>query len=156
MPQSQKPRKKSPTAQTDTPAGGISVKLWFYGFIAIMIIGGGVLFLQAKPETKTTHLEVFAPELQGIEVKGGELFATNCAACHGPNAAGSEKGPPFVHKVYARDHHVDGSFYNAVKRGVQAHHWPYGNMPAIEGVSDDDVTAIVAYVRKVQTANGMK
>jgi hypothetical protein len=29
-------------------------------------------------------------------------------------------------------------------------------MPKIEGVSDDDVTAIIAFVRKMQTANGMK
>jgi cytochrome c553 len=156
MPQSQKPRKKSAPTDPGTQNGGMTPKLWFYGFIAVMILGGGVLFLQSKPSTSTVHLEVYAPELQGLEVKGSELFAANCASCHGPNAAGSEKGPPFVHKVYAKDHHVDGSFYNAVKRGVQAHHWPYGNMPAVEGVSDDDVTAIVAYVRKVQRANGMK
>ena len=156
MPQSQKPRKKSPTSTAQTPKGPISAKLWLYGFVAVMILGGGVLFLQSDPETSTVHLEVYVPELQGLEVKGSELFAAKCASCHGPNAAGSEKGPPFVHKVYAKDHHVDGSFYDAVKRGVQAHHWPYGNMPKIEGVSDDDVTAIIAFVRKMQTANGMK
>ena len=133
----------------------ISPKLWFYGFIAVMILGGGLLFLQSKPTT-TAHLEVYVPELQGLEVKGSELFAAKCASCHGPNAAGSEKGPPFVHKVYQSDHHVDASFYYAVKRGVQAHHWPYGNMAPVEGVSDDEVAAIVTYVRKVQRVNGMK
>jgi mono/diheme cytochrome c family protein len=138
------------------PREPMSAKMWFYGFIAVMIVGGGVLFMQSKPSTSTTHLEVYAPKLEGLEVKGFELFHAKCASCHGENTAGSEKGPPFVHKVYESTHHVDASFYNAVKRGVQAHHWPYGNMPAIKGVSDDQIAAIVAYVRKVQKENGVK
>ena len=143
-------------APSESPKKLISTKLWFYGFIAVMVLGGGLLFLQSKPSTNTAHLEVIVPELQGDEIRGRELFHAKCASCHGENAAGSEKGPPFVHKVYQSDHHVDASFYYAVQRGVQAHHWPYGNMPPVEGVSDDQIAAIVSYVRKVQRVNGMK
>ena len=143
-------------APSESPKQVISPKLWFYGFVAVMVLGGGLLFLQSKPSTTTAHLEVIVPDLQGEEIRGHDLFHAKCASGHGKNAAGSEKGPPFVHKVYQSDHHVDASFYYAVKRGVQAHHWPYGNMAPVEGVSDDEVAAIVTYVRKVQRVNGMK
>ena len=39
--------------------------------------------------------------------------------------------------------------------GVRAHHWKFGNMPAIENLTRSDVTAIVAYVRELQRANGI-
>jgi hypothetical protein len=43
----------------------------------------------------------------------------------------------------------------AVKNGVRAHHWRFGDMPPVEGVSDEDATKIVAYVRELQRANGI-
>jgi len=48
---------------------------------------------------------------------GATLFAKNCAGCHGQGAAGSDKGPPLVHKIYEPSHHGDGSFYRAVRQG---------------------------------------
>jgi hypothetical protein len=47
------------------------------------------------------------------------------------------------------------SFFLAVDQGVRAHHWKFGNMPAQEGLTKGDVTAIVAYVRELQRANGI-
>ena len=42
-------------------------------------------------------------------------------------------------------HHGDGSFHQAVARGVRAHHWRFGDMPPVEGLSRRDVAGIVAY-----------
>ena len=75
--------------------------------------------------------------------------------CHGENATGTEQGPPLVHKIYEPGHHADASFYRAVERGVRSHHWPFGNMPPIPGVSRKDVTRILAFVRELQRANGI-
>lgn len=85
------------------------------------------------------------------ELGAGEaLFNAKCAACHGAGAQGTETGPPFLHALYVPGHHGDDAFVNAAKGGVQAHHWQFGDMPPVEGVTEGDVREIVAYVRWLQ------
>ncbi len=86
---------------------------------------------------------------------GAELFAANCAACHGGRADGTDAGPPLVHRLYVPGHHSDAAFQSAVKNGVFAHHWDFGDMPAVAGVSEDEVAAIVVYVRGLQREAGL-
>lgn len=87
---------------------------------------------------------------------GERAFAANCASCHGENAAGRDGiAPPLVHKIYEPSHHGDMSFVIAVRNGVRAHHWSFGGMPPVEGVTDSEITAIIAYVRELQRANGI-
>lgn len=95
------------------------------------------------------------PELTTEERVGQTLFAANCAACHGENAAGSDQGPPLVHRIYESSHHGDMAFVLAAKQGVRAHHWRFGNMPAVEDVSEEEVLQITSYVRAIQRANGI-
>jgi mono/diheme cytochrome c family protein len=38
-----------------------------------------------------------APELSELASRGKAAFDANCAACHGANGSGSDKGPPLVH-----------------------------------------------------------
>lgn len=88
---------------------------------------------------------------------GRMAFDAICAACHGQNAAGrAGYGPPLVHRIYEPSHHADASFFLAVQNGVRAHHWPFGNMPPQDGLTRADVTAIIAYVRELQRANGIE
>jgi len=94
-------------------------------------------------------------ELSDQAIEGQVLFDEHCAACHGANAAGSENGPPFVHKVYEPGHHADVSFLLATQRGVRAHHWKFGDMPPQPDVTADHVELIVSYVRELQRANGI-
>ena len=47
------------------------------------------------------------------------------------------------------------AFVMAAKSGVRSHHWRYGNMPPVDGVTDADVKAITAYVRALQKENGI-
>ncbi len=88
-------------------------------------------------------------------MQGEALFNQRCAVCHGRHAAGSPQGPPLVHRYYEPGHHSDMAFLLAVKRGVRAHHWRFGNMPPVPGLSDNDVMAIVGYVRALQRAKGI-
>lgn len=106
-------------------------------------------------EAGTHMVSVSIPDLSTTALLGEKLFNANCAACHGQNAAGSDQGPPLVHRIYEPNHHGDASFYLAVQRGVQAHHWRFGNMQAVESVSEGDVEKIVHYVRELQRANGI-
>ncbi|MBU6432610.1 MAG: c-type cytochrome [Nitrospirae bacterium] len=90
-------------------------------------------------------------ELQVGETK----FNANCAACHGKQAAGTDHGPPLVHKIYEPNHHGDPAFQRAAANGVKAHHWEFGNMPKIDGVTPEDVDQIVKYVRWLQKQAGI-
>ena len=88
---------------------------------------------------------------------GQKTYEANCASCHGRNAAGQDGvAPPLVHIIYEPSHHGDESFQRAVARGVRAHHWRFGNMPPVDGLTRRDVAAVVAYVRELQRANGIR
>jgi len=78
-----------------------------------------------------------------------------CASCHGKTAGGTGKGPTFISKVYHPGHHSDGAFYLAAKQGARAHHWKFGDMPAVPEVNDSQLEYIVNYVRAVQRANDL-
>lgn len=83
-------------------------------------------------------------------------FESKCAVCHGENAAGQDGvAPPLVHKIYEPSHHGDDSFWLATQNGVRSHHWSFGNMPPIDGLTRADVRAITTYVRELQRANGI-
>lgn len=87
---------------------------------------------------------------------GKSRYDERCLACHGPNAVGQNGvAPPLVHKIYEPSHHGDESFQLAVLRGVRAHHWSFGDMPPVEGLSRSDVELIITYIRELQVANGI-
>ena len=103
-------------------------------------------------------VEIALPAALSAAAQAGKrLYDEHCVSCHGRNAVGQEEvAPPLVHIVYEPGHHGDESFQRAVAIGVRAHHWPFGNMPPVEGLSRADVAQIVAYIRELQRANGIE
>ena len=99
---------------------------------------------------------VSVPPLSHVAARGKIAFDANCAPCHGANASGTGRGPPLVHDIYNPGHHADGAFFLAAKLGVRQHHWPFGNMPPQPQVTEEEVAAIVRYVRELQVANGIR
>ena len=91
----------------------------------------------------------------GSQPDGAQLFAENCARCHGDAGNGTQMGPPLVHRLYEPGHHPDFSFQRAVKSGVMSHHWEFGDMPPVAGLSEAEVTQIIAYVRDLQREGGI-
>jgi mono/diheme cytochrome c family protein len=90
------------------------------------------------------------------ELRTGEAkFKAQCARCHGEGGIGTKQGPPLVHKIYEPNHHGDLAFQRAAANGVRAHHWNFGDMPRIEGVTSDDVAQITQYVRWLQRQAGI-
>ncbi len=85
--------------------------------------------------------------------KGQALFNKNCSSCHGEKMTGSDEGPPLLHPFYKPSHHADASFYRAALRGVKAHHWNFGDMPPVEGMTESKIKSIVAYIRFYQQQN---
>ncbi len=95
-------------------------------------------------------------ELTTAATLGKRAFDAKCASCHGANAAGQNGvAPPLVHKIYEPNHHSDMAFVLAAKNGVRSHHWRFGNMPQVEGVTVADVKMIARYVRELQKENGI-
>ncbi|MCB1481929.1 MAG: cytochrome c [Rhodobiaceae bacterium] len=124
--------------------------------LAIVMAGVAVYRMVVnRTAAPTASVSVVVPELLGDAQAGKALFDANCAECHGTNASGTNAGPPLVHKIYEPNHHGDMAFLLAAKQGVRAHHWPFGDMPPVPGVSEQDVGRIVAYVRTLQKANGI-
>jgi len=78
-----------------------------------------------------------------------------CSSCHGKNAAGTDKGPTFLNRVYHPGHHGDGAFFIAPKNGARAHHWKFGDMPPVKDITDGQIRKIVPYIRAVQKENGL-
>lgn len=87
---------------------------------------------------------------------GAALLRAHCGACHGMRAEGSDRGPPLVHRIYEPGHHGDAAFQLAAARGVRAHHWRFGDMAPVPGVTEAEVTAITAYVRWLQRQAGIE
>ncbi len=87
---------------------------------------------------------------------GKTAYEAVCSACHGANGQGRKDiAPPLIHKIYEPSHHGDMAFVLAAKNGVPSHHWNFGNMPAVEGVTQADVLNVVAYIRLLQRENGI-
>lgn len=134
-------------------------RLWpkYVGIGVIAALGAGWYALSgdgADP-ARPSASALIVPVLTTEQETGRMLFDANCATCHGPNASGSDQGPPLVHRIYEPSHHGDMAFLLAARQGVRAHHWRFGNMPAIDGVTEDEVVKITAYVRALQRANGI-
>ena len=90
------------------------------------------------------------------EFQAGEAkFNAHCSVCHGPQATGTQQGPPLVHKIYEPNHHGDAAFLRAAEFGVKAHHWEFGNMPKIDAASPADVEQIIRYIRWLQRQAGI-
>jgi len=86
---------------------------------------------------------------------GRKLFQENCAACHGENASGDRKPsdlgfdfpmPNFTDCSFAT-READGDWASTIHRGGRARAFPR-QMPAWdEALSDDEIDAIIAFLR---------
>lgn len=136
------------------------------GMLAALAVAGFVS-LERGPETTaaresgnssdTAIVAISLPANLSDNAQVGKVaFEAKCAVCHGLNAVGqADIAPPLVHKIYEPSHHGDEAFQRAVAVGVRGHHWPFGSMPPVEGLTRGEVQMIVAYIRELQRANGI-
>lgn len=109
-----------------------------------------------EPEQVRQRQHMPAPDFVADADRGETLFHAHCSRCHGKAASGTDHGPPLIHPIYRPGHHADLTFYWAAKDGVKQHHWQFGDMPPVSGVSPEDVGHIVAYVRREQRRAGIR
>ncbi len=92
----------------------------------------------------------------GSGTLGQSVYAQNCASCHGVNLEGTDKGPSQLSIVYEPNHHNDDSYRSAIANGVPQHHWPFGDMPPVEGLNAEEVEAVIAFIRSEQERQGFQ
>jgi mono/diheme cytochrome c family protein len=92
----------------------------------------------------------------GAAPDGAALYQQSCASCHGTDLRGTDLGPSHLSQVYEPGHHPDASFRTAIAEGARAHHWDFGDMPAVPGLSDAEVDAVIAYIRDQQEQRGFE
>ena len=103
------------------------------------------------------RLDVLASSARRVHrADGPSLYAPACASCHGADLAGTDRGPPFLDPIYRPGHHADSAFLLAVRRGARSHHSNSGNMPPVDRLSDEQVAAIVEFIRAQQVATGIE
>lgn len=133
--------------------------------IALVAGAAWAFVLMQLPDTATPDAPLAGDAMVAVlvpasfseqEQMGQRAFDAACASCHGTNAQGKQGiAPPLVHKIYEPSHHGDAAFLLAAQNGVRAHHWRFGDMPAVEGVTRAEVLDIVAYIRALQRKNGI-
>ncbi len=96
------------------------------------------------------------PASQASSGDGASVYQAQCASCHGVDLTGTDTGPSQLSVVYEPNHHGDDSYRSAIANGAPQHHWDFGDMPAIEGLTDDDVEAVIAYIRSEQRRLGFE
>ena len=124
-------------------------------FAMLLTTGCGEESAPQEGAESTEKPQATGLSLSDMAREGEDLFNANCSTCHGMKAAGTDQGPTLIDRIYHPGHHSDVSIRNAVGRGVQQHHWPFGDMAPVAGVSSDDVEKIICYVRELQRADGI-
>ncbi|MBT6327821.1 MAG: cytochrome c [Candidatus Thioglobus sp.] len=118
--------------------------------MAVLVIGFFALFYDGTvfdlKKSKLLPDLNYKPDIS----QGKSKYQSTCMKCHGKSLLGTETGPSLLDNTYKPSHHADLSFYYAVKSGVRQHHWKFGDMPMITGLSPERVSDIIAYVRQQQ------
>ena len=142
----------------------------FWSVATALLLSIAAAACNAEPEPQSTPPPVTPPPVDEIQVvlrgiaatsppelaSGKTLFEQNCSVCHGPAGDGTPQGPPLVHIIYEPNHHADAAFILAARNGVRAHHWRFGDMAPLPGVTDAMVLEIVGYIRWLQRQVGIE
>ena len=122
------------------------------------IIIGSLLFFIAAMFSSAVVAENGASKQPNVPFKfaiGKKKYQESCSVCHGKWLSGTKQGPPLLHGFYKPSHHGDPAFYRAALKGVRAHHWEFGNMPPINGITRKDMDTIVPFIRWLQQEKGL-
>ena len=142
---------------TDPPRTGHArwlIPLALFGAVAVAGYLGWTLLDTLDDDAGVEKL-VRVPALSATAEVGRAAYDRRCTQCHGLHGGGTTTGPALVHPVYRSAHHADVAFTLAVRRGVRAHHWRFGDMPPQPDTSPDEVEAVTRYIRELQRANGI-
>jgi mono/diheme cytochrome c family protein len=130
------------------------------GGIAALVAGAAACVVVADGQDVPDGLTFLGAPVTAEQIElGQEVYAANCASCHGANLEGqpdwrrrNENGrmPAPPHDASGHTwHHADRQLFTITKLGVSAIVPGYeSDMPAFEGIlSDDEIAAVLAFVK---------
>ena len=130
------------------------------GGIAALVAGAAAWVVVADGQDVPDGLTSLGAPVTAEQIElGQEVYAANCASCHGANlegqpdwrrrnANGRMPAPP--HDASGHPwHHADRPLFTITKLGVGAVVPGYeSDMPAFEGIlSDDEIAAVLAFIK---------
>ena len=134
--------------------------LLIFVVVLLLALGGFFYFMtksQPVAEIKQIDDEVLYAQIQ----LGSQLYATNCASCHGEQLQGNPKWnittdedgdnlPPPLNGTGHTWHHSPEQLFNIIKYGLKIYNEGYkGKMQGNPDLSDEDVWSILAYIKNV-------
>lgn len=124
--------------------------IWVRGIAAACAVLVGAC---GSPDAAAIAIPVQSAELVAA---GQVIYERACSSCHGSDLRGTDRGPSHLSAVYRPNHHSDAAFLLAVKVGVAEHHWRFGAMEPVPGLTDEDIAAVTAFVRDTQRTEGFE
>jgi mono/diheme cytochrome c family protein len=94
--------------------------------------------------------------LPADEIDGATIYEARCASCHGSDLRGTDEGPTQLSIVYEPNHHSDDSYRSAIRNGAAEHHFNFGDMKPVAGITDEQIESVIAYVRAQQALLGFE
>ena len=101
------------------------------------------------PATASTNPTTAAPD-------GAAVYQQYCAECHGVDLRGTDKGPSQLSIIYEPNHHGDYAYRVAIRDGAREHHWWFGDMPPVEGITDLEIEQVISFIRAEQQRLGFE
>lgn len=123
--------------------------------LAVIVIGIVLTWVNTRPVGAQSDTAE-EPSVPFSHALGWELYQDNCAQCHGKWGRGADSGPPLLHSYYKRSHHGDAAFFRAIEFGSPQHHWTFGDMPPVDGMTRESAEQVVSFVRWLQIKNGIE
>lgn len=113
----------------------------------------------AEPAPTVTS-DAFAPPTTAAGAPavpdGAAVYQQYCAECHGVDLRGTDKGPSQLSIIYEPNHHGDYAYRAAIREGTREHHWWFGDMPPVEGITDLEIEKVISYIRAEQERLGFE
>jgi mono/diheme cytochrome c family protein len=132
-----------------------------YGGLAICAVSVlALVFYLASPGEQATAVATLKPNDKAVVSLGKEIYAQNCASCHGiklegqanwrqRDANGYMLAPPHNESGHSW-HHSDDYLFSMTKYGIEkmiGKKYP-NNMPVYEGqLSDEQIIAALSYIK---------
>ena len=130
------------------------------GGIAALVAGAAAWVVVADAQDVPDGLTFLGAPVTAEQIElGQEVYAANCASCHGANLEGrpdwrrrnvNGRMPAPPHDASGHTwHHADRPLFTITKLGVGAVVPGYeSDMPAFEGIlSDDEIAAVLAFIK---------
>lgn len=100
---------------------------------------------------------VAVPDVPGDAAAGAVVYERHCAGCHGVGGIGVQgAGPSLLDERYGPSLLDDRAAVRAIVEGAPEEAWNLGPMPRTRGLSEQDLADLLAYLRSVQEAAGIR